>query len=388
MKKNVSPLRKAYKIAKKELRSCYDGLGIVAGRSHYEDYWTRDASFSCLGALALGDYKIVEKQLELLASFQRKDGMIPFLIRKFLPWFSFLGLKIKIKLRPKFRSHKALYLSEVIDSNAYFVIVFAELLVKTEDKELLEKYRPNIEKALSWCLKKIKPGESLAYEGPIAQWNDGIYKTGKTLMTNVLFYKAFKDWEDICSKYQLKTISEFIGIAAKIKKALQKDFYNGQYFIDWVDSKKHDYFDSNANFLAILWDVATKEQAEKIVDFSLKHLIDNPFVRSVYPNYPWYRVEIFNCLLRMADYHDDTTYWPEPSCLFVLCLNKIGRTKEAKKFLMNLADMIIEYNGVYEIYNHYGQKKRSVSRWNYRAEHPFARGASAFVLASKEILGI
>jgi len=376
-------LAKALQIAKENLRVCYDELGIVAGRGHYDDYWTRDAAFGCLGALELGDYPIVEKHLTLLTSLQRKDGMIPFLVRRYLPGLPLLNLKIPIKPQGKFRSHKALYLSEVIDSNPYFVIVFSKLLEKTNDQKLLEKYLPNLESVLRWCLKKMEPSESLAHEGLIAGWNDGIYKTGKTLITNVLFCKAFRNWENICSEHQVKLQPEFTGIAEKIKTAIQNEFWNGNYFSDWIDYKRHDHFDSNANFLAILWDIATTEQAEKIIEFALKNLVDKPFVKTVYPPYPWHRVETFNRLVGMADYiNGKGMHWPEPTCLFILCLNKIGKQKLAEEFLTDLAKIIVKHNGVYEVYDK--PKKEPVRRLNYRAEFPYARGTALFILAHNQ----
>lgn len=375
-------LEKAYQIAKKELRSCYDELGIVSGRGHYGDYWTIDGAFGSFGALALGDYEIVKKELDLLASFQRRDGMIPFLVRKIFPLLPFLGIKIKIKPRAKFRSHKILYLSDVITSNPWFVIIFSRLLEKTKDGRLLERYENNIEMALSWCLKKMKPGTFLAREGPIANWNDGVYKTGKTLMTNVIFYKAFKDWEDICFKYFLELKPEFRFVAERIKEAIQREFWNGQYFIDWIDWKKHHYFDSNANFLAILYGIANREQAEKTVGFVLEKLIDRPFVKLAYPSYPFYRIEILNSLLGLADYASgDGMYWVEPICLFILCLKKINREKLANEFLINLAEKVVEYGGIYEVYEK--DKKSPVRRFNYRAEFPFARSSALFIAAVK-----
>ena len=74
----MDKIKKAYAIAKRELRGCYDTHGIVAGRHHFSDYWGRDGFFACFGALALGDYKIAEKMVDLFYSHQNSRGLIPY----------------------------------------------------------------------------------------------------------------------------------------------------------------------------------------------------------------------------------------------------------------------------------------------------------------------
>lgn len=380
-----SVLQKAFEIAKKELRACYDEFGIVAGRHHFDEYWTRDAGFACLGAIVLGDFDIVKKQISFWASMQRKDGMISFLSRKFFPGPIYLGLRIKIPLRPRYRSHKAFFLSEVIDSNAYFVIVFSELLKRSEDQSFLERYKSNAEKALLWYLKKMKPGAFLVAEGPIAGWNDGIYKTGKTLITNVLCYKAFKKFEDLCRQYNIEPRAEFVGIASKIKAAIQKKFWNGKYFIDWIDYKGRDYFESRANFLAVIWDVAAKEQAGNIMSFARRNLCNRPFVKTAHPNYPWYRIEILNRFIGIADYASGNgMLWSDTACLFAWALAKTGTKEKALEFLAAFSKNIVKNKGIYEVYS--PQDKKPVSRWNYKSEFPYARGSALFILTYEEIM--
>ena len=47
-------------------------------------------------------------------------------------------------------------------------------------------------------------------------------------------------------------------MARIVKKGINKDFWNGRYYIDWIDRKKQDYFSSTGNVLAIAWDVADR----------------------------------------------------------------------------------------------------------------------------------
>jgi glycogen debranching enzyme len=367
----------AYNLALDELRLCYDEQGIVAGRRHYDDYWTRDAAFGCLGALLLNDTEIVDRHLQMLKGYQ-KNGMIPFLVRKNLPLLSMLGPKLKIWLFPQYRSHKALFMTEVIDSNPYFVILAAELIRKGGGRRITE-YQAAIESALGWCRKRLE--NDLAVEGPIAGWNDGIYKKGSVLITNVLFWKAFSDWENLCVEYKIAADPRLKGVAARIKAQLDSRFFNGRYYIDWIDREKHDFFDANANLLAVYLGLAGKKKSGQIMQFIGEHLLDKPLVRLSYPSYPAKYQELFNRLFGMGDYTGGL-YWPEPALLYILSLARLGKKKEAGARLEEFAARVVEHRGVHEIYT---EDKKPLARWQYRAEYPYARGAALYILANNSV---
>ena len=56
----------AFEIAARDLRACYTEHGILAGLTHFKQYWARDSFFASLGATKLGDFDVVKKQLELI----------------------------------------------------------------------------------------------------------------------------------------------------------------------------------------------------------------------------------------------------------------------------------------------------------------------------------
>jgi len=378
MLNNIKP---SFKIVSEELRKCYDTNGIVAGRGHYDEYWTRDAAFGCLGALLLNDTEPVERYIKYLSLTQRNDGMISFLTRKYFALTQHLDKKIKAPQKPRFKSHKFFGLTDVIDSNPYFIIVLAELIKKTNDKKQFEDFLEISVKTLKWCISKMDQTDLLSTEGPIAGWNDGIYKSGKVLITNVLFYKAFFEWENLCKKYQIK--NEFPGIAKKIKLSINKTFYNGKYYSDWFDTKLHSYFDSLGNLLAVWWKISNKDQSKKILEYARKNLLVKPFIKPAFPAYPWYRVELFNRLAFLADYiNGNGYYWPEASCLYAICLSDNGYSTEAKEIIEMLSKNVIKNNGIHEVYF---KNQQPVKQWNYTAEYPYARGSALFLLAFKKV---
>ena len=52
---HVDVIRRAYQVAVRDLRACYNPEGIVAGRLHFNAYWARDGFWALFGSLALGD---------------------------------------------------------------------------------------------------------------------------------------------------------------------------------------------------------------------------------------------------------------------------------------------------------------------------------------------
>jgi len=51
----------AEKIARKDLRACYQDQGIFASPVNFSDYWARDSFWAILGMLEIGDCFFVGK---------------------------------------------------------------------------------------------------------------------------------------------------------------------------------------------------------------------------------------------------------------------------------------------------------------------------------------
>src|SRR5574341_2416982 len=73
----VDTIRRAHRIAVRDLRACYNPDGIVAGRLHFNAYWARDGFWASFGALALGDFEQVRNHLDTYIRFQRPSGELP-----------------------------------------------------------------------------------------------------------------------------------------------------------------------------------------------------------------------------------------------------------------------------------------------------------------------
>ncbi len=183
-------LKRAIKIAKNDLRACYAENGILAGRGHFQQYWARDSFFSSLGATAIGDFEIVEKQFRFFLEFIKSNGALP-------------GL-ITASGRPVFRP---LILSSPVDGNALFLISLAEFLQKSGNAGFVERNFNAIKKAMEWLEGHDLDKDGLIEEGLLANWADSVLKFWKVLYSNCCYCYALEKFSEIAKKIGKKKIA-------------------------------------------------------------------------------------------------------------------------------------------------------------------------------------
>lgn len=319
-------------IATNDVTACVVDSGITAGTRHFVDLWARDSLFAAFGAPP----ELAKTTIETFLKFQRDDGLIPYRI-----------FRRGNMLLPNFRSIQS---GGIVPDGGLMTIIAAQ--------QFKNKYRKQVQRARAWYKNTF--GDGLIFEWFQCEWADAVLKVGKTLYTNVLYWEATKS----------------PGIRAKINET----FWNGRYFADWVDYRRQDYFASHPNMLAIIFGLATKNQAENILTVA-KTCWQGFTLHSNLPAYPFWRIPVQNYLVGIPDYHNGCL-WLQPGILYAVALHKYGRVAEAKKVLGAVAGKIVEYNGVYELYEKNG---RPVRRLFYKAEHPFAWSAGLFLWARNVI---
>ncbi|MBI5620036.1 hypothetical protein HY950_03685, partial [Candidatus Gottesmanbacteria bacterium] len=256
-------------------------------------------------------------------------------------------------LTPNFRSIQSGGL--VLDGGLMTLIAARRL----HDKAFLQKHDAAVKRIRNWYEKRF--GNGLLTEWFQCEWADAVLKSGKTLYTNILYWKATGD--------------------KSIKEKIVDTFWNGRYFSDWFDYKRQDYFASHPNMLAIVFGLATRQQAIKILDFAKAHCWNGWTLEENYPAYPWWRIPMQNHLVGMADYHNGLL-WLQPGILYAVAVNKVGKKREAQYILSEIAKKIAEFQCVYEVYEKNGQP---VKRFMYRSEHPFAWSAGLYLWAYRQI---
>ena len=358
-------INKALKIAIRDLRSCYS-LGILAGKKNFDDYWARDSFFSSLGISKLKDHTIVKKNLNLFLKYE-KDGQLPLRIDNYLFYnLKFLNIKIKSKYHARYREDKLRHIPT--DQNSLFIIALNEYIRNTKDKKIFNKNYKKIKKVIDWN------GNNLIKEESYSGWTDSIKKKGYVLYTNIFHCK------DLYYFYNLSKDKKYLKLHNKIKDKINKKFWNGRYYIDFIHDKKYNYLSTDGNILGILFNIFPKNRIKIIINSIEKNRKD--FISLAYPQYEKSLIFFPFHFVNMYDYHNMIWLWLDS--LYALVLYKNGYKKKSLELIKKISDLIVKYNNVYEIYER-KKKFKPVNRFFYKSEVPFAWSAGMFVYAVKEM---
>jgi len=361
-------LEQALEIAKRDLRQCYTGEGILAGRGHFQQYWARDCFFAVLGANALGDFEQAGKSFRLFLDLQDSSGQLPGLITK--------------KLKPKYRP---MVVSRPVDGNALFIGAVADYLGKSGDKALVEQNFKKIALAMEWLCGKDRDKDGLIEEGYLANWADTILKHGEVLYSNCCYYRALKDFAFLASELGVEMIAkEYEKRAETTRLALNLKFWENEYYLDWIGITAHNYFASAGNVLASAWGVATKNRAERIQEFIEGKGLDAVPMKTNAPAYPFWKVVPVLLPLKAYYYHNGFS-WPWIGCMNAIALNRLGQGEKALALLKKIAWQINEYCACNEVF---GKNNEPVDTFWLKSEKPFAWTAGLFIRALDDVIGL
>lgn len=384
----MDTIKQAEEIALRDLRDCYHEQGILASKVNFSDYWARDTFWACIGLLeAQIDLEKVKNCLELFLNYQHPGGKIPRKICLDYNSLKYVGLKIKRrKPRPIYTSAIKMFTS--VDDNLLFVIAFCLYIQKTNDYEFGKKYLEKVAKALNFYQDKNLIIDSLIFETGLGNWMDTIFKRGFVLYSNTLWYKAVKEFENITGIYSLKdTAAKAPATSEDILKNIQSKFWAQEkgYFADNVSfhGQQVPYFDLAGNVQAILFDVASKEQSQRILSFvqyietkqksgSLLHAIN-------YPLYPWWKISPATYFFGIQAYQNGIN-WSWIEALLTAAMAKAGHIEKATLTLENFSKIIVKNGHVHENYHLDGTP---FDHLLWKSAVPFAWGSGLFLYGYK-----
>lgn len=383
----------AYDIAKNDLQKNYVDHGITAGQSHFSDVWARDAFYATLGANRLGDYEQTKITLQTFIDYEREDGLIPLRVGDKYIALKFLGLHTK-KVYPKYEQDKGD--TYAVDPNCLFIIATWDYIEHYGDWSFATTNYEKIKQIITWLNQQDTDNNNLIEEENYGNWADALKTKGEVLYSNVCYYKAMRDMakitEVVANTQALKTkktaiqkeANKYNLQAQEIKKAINEQLYNGEYYDQGFDKQKNKrtWFSTDGNALAIIWGVANQTQAKSIIDYAESTDLTEHFSAKL--NTPILQKELVSTFIKfvgLKEYHTGEILWPwvgEVYCVAKekayegqgqVCLNKIGKKYE-------------QYQTVYEVYE---QDETPVDRLLYNAEHQFAWGAGLYIYAQNEI---
>lgn len=314
---------------------------IKAKQRNYLSIFARDAGICSLGMVASGDKKLIasaRRSIETLFKAQAKDGEIPNYVK------------------PE-KKYKDFWRMECMDATLWALIALDFFDKNAGQKiKLRKKYKKHIIKALYWLRCQKHEQDNLLIQNEASDWADLMPRSGKVLYSNALWYY-------ICSLYDLDIKTEvrknfnnlffpFDKDPNKVKKCDRatvtaiKKLKPKSYYLSFVNylfwGQEIDVF---GNSLALIFNLAPKSQAEKIITFLNKYprkkdlampVVFNPikedseywrdYMESHSQNYPY-------------QYHNGGV-WPFAACFWVIALAKAGRKNEALAELEKIAKML------------------------------------------------
>lgn len=372
----LDTIRRAYRLAVRDLRACYNPEGIVAGRLHFNAYWARDGFWALFGALALGDHDQARAHLDTFIRYQRPSGELPVRVEYISHTF---GPYHTQRMHPKALYRAGTIFPGPLDPTALFIVAARHYFERTRDMDFCSRFEPAMDRGVAWLMQHDRDGDGIIESPYLAGWMDSILKKDKVFYINVVYHEGLracevlKQWlghEDDARKFRLA--------ADRLYERLHGEFWNGRYFTDWLRGSRRGGFSSDGNVLAILFGAATESQSRQILEYIAGRGLDQEIpLRTCDPVYSLWQVFPFYTIAGIPDYHR-TLIWPWLGILNAVNKSRLGRRDEALADLARIGEWYVRGNAVAEVYDQGG---RPLSRRFYQAEVPFAWNAGLYVYA-------
>jgi len=324
-------INEAYNEAIRVLKTCETRKGLFAsgGKEGYRAVWSRDSMISLLGgSLVHKEFKnVFEASLKTLGKNQSKNGQIPNCVGSY---------NIDRKSDITFTT---------IDSSLWFIIGEYVYSKAYKNKKLLNKHKKTMEKALIWLKFQDSSEDYLIEQQPTSDWQDAFpHKYGHTINTQALYYQVLKL---LGRKKEAEIIKKTVN--GQDRKDLTMYSKKLGYYRPWIwknhdgDREQGDWFDSLGNMLAIIFGLADKEQANKILNFVEKKGINEPYpLKAIFPpmkkgDKDWHSY-FEKCHAKEPFSYLNAGIWTYIGGFYVAALVKAGKLTKAKAELKTLAE--------------------------------------------------
>jgi glycogen debranching enzyme len=355
-------------------------LGLVAADEAYQQVWARDSMICGFGLLLCQDEegkKIHRRSLETLCQFQSELGKIPHNVGFSDvedPALIAIGGKAEVGGKEGVAVEDSIH-SGCIDGNLWYIVGHYFNYMVSGDREFLKQSWSSLEKALLWLRYQDSNECGLLEVHEAMDWADLFANRYNVLFDNVLYYAAWKSMGQMANalgesddfyvksaKDVHKKINTLLWVGPEEPndyewvfqerkewlyplKRVETELVERPFYLPYMGFREYaDRFDTLANLLAIVFGVADKKKADKILDYIQGCGLNEPYpVQVLYPAiYPgdkdwreYYRVRNLN---QPHHYHNGGA-WPFVGGFYVAALVQAGRLEEAKVQLGKLAEM-------------------------------------------------
>ncbi len=332
----VDVLDVAYEKAVGTLLMCSTRYGLFAsgGKEGYKGVWSRDSFISMLGgSLIKGENgelirETFKRSLETLGKHQSERGQIPNAVLKF-----------------ERKKPQVDYLS--IDSSLWFVIGHYVYRRRYRDVSLFRKWKKEIDKTVLWLSYQDMGEDTMLEQLPTTDWQDAFpHKYGRTISTQALYYGVLR----LVKKRNIARRLRFL-----VNKDAGVNLWNGNFYwaYRWKNHNKYkeigEWFDSFGNLLAIVFGLADKKMARKIVGYIEDNKISEPYpTKAIFPTIKkgskYWQDYYLDCAAGKAEHYLNGGIWPFIGGFYVLALVRLKKFKEAEVELRKLAESNLKGN--------------------------------------------
>jgi glycogen debranching enzyme len=387
---DIETVEKGYHIAREnlkqsiELRQLPTGEQkhvLCAGHRNFREPWARDLSFALFGLMEIGEAETARESLEVFLHFQKPSGQFPIkcystgIIDRYLHSLFGRTQPEQLPLRPKyFSGHHTLSL----DGNALLVIACFNYASYSGDLAFVRTNWNALKQAVYWLEEQALGDSSLLFQEAYSDWADSLARTGHVLYTNVVYWKVLSEMADFSIKIgSHDDIGPWKEKAAQTKAAIQSELWNPDlgYF---VTSRQFENLSSAGNLLAIAWGLASKKQANSILEAMDRFKMDQPVPTKVMQgNVPKKYIALENRFAGIPEYHTQAA-WLWLGAWHAISMTQAGKAADAGKILERILQIVVRDKIVYEVYGVDGNYLKT--RW-YTAEAPLTWSAGMIVYA-------
>ncbi len=365
------------------LRSNSREIGVLSGRHAYQQVNGRDSMICALGLLLLGDAAATDthrRSLETLGRHQSRLGNIPFGVGfPDIEDESFVATggtfarsrSAEERGRPVVDTLHA----GCVDECLWYVVGHYLAQCAAGDEAFLRQWWPTIEQAYLWLQYQDVNECGLLEVHEAMDWADLFANRYNVLYDNALWYAAHRAMgylADALGQDSAQYFEEAQACRFKLNlllwvgpeaprdlawveehrkewlfpvKLTDTELVARPYYLPYMGFRDYaDRFDTLGNMLAILLDVASRTQADRILDYAHGTGLDSPYpIQALYPvirpgDKDWreyYRVRNLN---QPHHYHNGGI-WPFIGGFYAAALVKAGRQAEAVAELARLAEL-------------------------------------------------
>ncbi len=325
--------KEAYDKAVWILEKCSTPNGFFAAYPGYDMVFGRDSMIISLGASLVDNDKLkktFKKSLITLGKNQSKLGQIPNAVDKFV----------------KKRKHHVDYKS--IDSSLWFIIAHYIYRERYKDFSFFRKNQKKIKKAITWLAYQNMGEDEMLEQLPTTDWQDAFpHRYGHTINSQALWYHVLNLIKDKKLAGKLKK---------KVNESKDDKLWNGNFYLPWrwknhnKYQERGEWFDTLGNLLAIIFNLAEKNQSEKILSYIKKNGIAKPFpMKAIYPpikrgSKDW-QDYFLDAESGKSWHYLNAGIWTYIGGFYVCALVKMKKFKEAERQLQKLAEANMKNDG-------------------------------------------